>query len=263
MRTKLQLPEGTFHQLFEQLIARKGLKEILRAYGPAKRRPPQLKATELIKGLVFHVMQGGGKLAENMKRCTGKKISDSALSQRRQVMGVEVFEWLMEGALEVRAHPRKHPDAFYHDLRLIGVDGTRFSVSNSPQIVREMRKAESRRLKSAFAKVNACVMVELGLRNPIAAAVGLKNESEMELGREVLQSMPEDSLLIGDRLYGVGVPGEIRYNLKLRNRGNRRVGSLREPAMEPEILDRTDHNPFASIGVMASPSSCLAGKDQL
>ena len=35
-------------------------------------------------------MQGGGKLAQNMKRCTGKRISDSALSQRRKVLGMEV-----------------------------------------------------------------------------------------------------------------------------------------------------------------------------
>lgn len=205
MRTLPRLPQGTFNQLFEELVVRKGLKEILQAYGPAKRRPPKLKATELVKGLVFHVLQGAGKLSENMKRSTGKRVSDSALSQRRQVMGLEVFEWIMEGALEVRANARKHPEAFYHGLRLIGVDGTRFSVSNSPQIVKEMSKAVSRRMKAAFAKINVCVMVELGLRNPIAASIGLKNESEMELGREVLQSMPEESLLIGDRLYGVGV----------------------------------------------------------
>jgi len=34
-------------------------------------------------------------------------MSDSALSQRRHVMGVEVFEWIMEGALEVRAEEQQ------------------------------------------------------------------------------------------------------------------------------------------------------------
>ena len=205
MRTITRLPQGTFEQLFQKHVVSKGLKDVLRAYGPVKRCPPKLKATELIKGLVFHVLQGTGKLSENMKRATGKGISDSALSQRRQVMGVEVFQWIMEGALEVRADERQHPEAFYHGLRLMGIDGSRFTVDNSPQIVAEMSKAVSRRMKAAFAKINVCVMVELGLRNPIAAAIGLKNESEMELGRAVLQSMPEASLLIGDRLYGVGV----------------------------------------------------------
>lgn len=205
MQTRTKLPEGTFDQLFEDLIGNRGLKEVLKAYGPAKRRPPKLKAAELIKGLVFHVIHGAGNLAGNMKRITGKTISDSALSQRRKAMGIEVFEWIMEGALEVRGDRKKHPGAFYHGLRLLGVDGTRFSVRNSPQIVKEMSKAATRRLKAAFAKINVCVLVELGLRNPIAAAIGLKNESKMELGKEVMCAMPSDSLMLGDRLYGVGV----------------------------------------------------------
>jgi hypothetical protein len=41
------------------------------------------------------------------------------------------------------------------------------------------------------------------LHNPIAAAIGWNGQSEMELAVEVLGSLPADSLLLGDRYYGV------------------------------------------------------------
>jgi hypothetical protein len=49
------------------------------------------------------------------------------------------------------------------------------------------------------------VLVELGLHNPIAAAIGASEESEMVLSRQLLDRLPENSLLISDRYYGVPV----------------------------------------------------------
>lgn len=104
---------------------------------------------------------------------------------------------------------------------------TTLSVTNTPQVKKEMKKARSRRGKAAFAKVGAAVMVELGLHNPLAAALGSQGESEMELARRVLASQPPRSLLLSDRYYGVGqllagLPGHedrhflsrVRMNLK-------------------------------------------------
>jgi hypothetical protein len=67
-----------------------------------------------------------------------------------------------------------------------------------------MRKARSRRGRAAFPKVGVAVMVELGLHNPLAAALGAKGESEMELAKQVLAAQPAKSLLLNDRYYGVG-----------------------------------------------------------
>src|ERR1035441_2930218 len=135
----------------------------------------------------------------------------------------------MGAALKPKADPSRHPEAFYHKLRLCGVDGTLFSITNTPQVKKQMRKARSRRGRAAFPKVGAVVMVELGLHNPLAAALGAKGESEMELAKRVLSAQPEKSLMINDRYYGVaellvGLPasGErhalvrVRKNLKRR-----------------------------------------------
>jgi hypothetical protein len=156
----------------------------------------------LIEGLVFHVVAKAGTLAQHVKAMTGKSITDGALSQRRALLPAALFEQIMAAALKPKAQPAQHPAAFYHGLRLCGLDGSQFSVTNTPQVKKQMRKAKSRRGRAAFPKVGVAVMVELGLHNPLAAAIGTGGESEMVLARRVLSAQPEKSLLIKDRYYG-------------------------------------------------------------
>jgi len=73
---------------------------------------------------------------------------------------------------QTKADPARHPDAFYQGLRLCGVDGSSFSVTNTPQVKKQMRKARSRRGRAAFSQSGCRVMVELGLHNPLAARSG-------------------------------------------------------------------------------------------
>ncbi len=79
--------------------------------------------------------------------------------------------------LQPKAERARHPEAFYQDLRLCGVDGCLFSVTNTPQTKKQMRKARSRRGRAAFPKVGVAVLLELGLHNPLAAALGSQGES--------------------------------------------------------------------------------------
>ncbi len=64
---------------------------------------------------------------------------------------------MMKAALKSKGDPTQHPDAFYHGLRLCGVDGSLFSITNTPQVKRQMRKARSRRGRAAFPKVGVAV----------------------------------------------------------------------------------------------------------
>ncbi len=54
-----------------------------------------------------------------------------------------------------------------------------------------MSKAASRRMTAAFAKIEMCALVELGIHNPLAATVGLKGEGEWTLAKELLGSLPK------------------------------------------------------------------------
>jgi hypothetical protein len=204
MQSKTVVSAATFKALFEELISWTFIYSVLHRCGLRRRCPPVVTAVELIQSLVFHTIAQAGTLAQHVKQITGKTITDGALAQRRALLVPEVFELLMAAALKPKGNPAQHPDAFYHGLRLCGVDGSSFSVTNTPQVKKQMRKARSRRGKAAFPKVGAVVMVELGLHNPLAAALGAAGESEMVLAKRVLAAQPAKSLLLGDRYYGVG-----------------------------------------------------------
>jgi hypothetical protein len=203
MRNKSNVPAATLKALFGQLFTPQRIGALLRTHGVRRRRPPTVSAFELLGSLIFHVAAGPGKLSAHVKQLTGKVITDGALSQRRALLPVEVFEAMMQAALQPKADPKRHPEAFYRGLRLCGIDGTTFSVTNTPQVKKKMKKAPSRRGRAAFPKVGLAVMGELGLHNPLAAALGAEGEAEMVLAKRVLARQPERSLLISDRDYGV------------------------------------------------------------
>jgi hypothetical protein len=88
--------------------------------------------------------------------------------QRRQRLPWEIFRRIMDVVLVARAEVRKHPQAFYQGLRLVGLDGTCFGLQNVPRIVRAMGKATTRRFKEAFARVRVVLLV---WNNPRAKSV--------------------------------------------------------------------------------------------
>ena len=115
-----------------------------------------------------------------------------------------VFEAIVRTALRPLTTLAEHPLAFYRGWRLVAIDGSQTSVSNTPQLLRHLSKAASRRFQAAFAKVPLCWLVELGTHAPLAAVIGLAQESEWALAHRLLAQLPAGSLLLADRLYGVG-----------------------------------------------------------
>ena len=169
-------------------------------------RPPRITSAQLCAGLVYHHLQARGTLSEHLEALPGERLSDSAASQRRLKMPATVFERILEVALAPLAEPAAQPQAFYAGSRLVGIDGTQFSLQNPPAILGAMTKAASRRLGAAFAKLGVAVLVELGTHAPLAAAIAEPGElpSEAELAAEVLCRLPAECLLLADRLYGSG-----------------------------------------------------------
>ncbi len=224
MRNKTTVPAATFKTLFGQLFSYQFIYALLRACGVRRRRPPVVSAAEVICGLVFHVVAGAGTLAQHVKQMTGKDITDGALAQRRALLPLDIFAGMMSAALKPKADPTRHPEAFYQGLRLCGIDGSTFSVTNTPQIKKRMKKARSRRGRAAFPKVGVAVLVELGVHNPLAAVLGAEGESEMVLAKRLLPA-PEQSLLISDRYYGVpallvDLPAERQRHFLVRVKTN-------------------------------------------
>lgn len=162
----------------------------------------KVSAAQIIAGLVAHVMQFQGCLAFHMKQFFGVDVSASALSQRRAAMGSEPFRAILRGTLRPLALAAEHTGCFFKGLRLTGIDGTQWSLSNTPRINAATTKTRTRRGPAAFAKMSLVALVELGTHAPLAAAFAAGALRELAWSVVLLAQLPPGSLLLLDRLYG-------------------------------------------------------------
>ncbi len=193
---------STFSEVFDSMIQATALQALCKAHAPVPRTLPKLMTSQVVTGLIYHQLQASGTLAQNAFGLHQIGMSDSAFSQRRQGLPQELFDEIAAAALGPLADPLKHPDAFYKGLRLVGLDGTQCSVSNTPRLLAALPKAASRRLKAAFAKLQIVTLIELGLHNPLAAAVAGSGTGETTLAQKIWKHVPDGSLLIVDRGFG-------------------------------------------------------------
>jgi hypothetical protein len=187
-----------FLTAWEQMVGARGIPAIPRRRG----RKPRVPLADLLAALTFHVMQGAGTLAEHFSDLFDDSLADSSWADRRARVPWEIFAEVMRRVLRPKATLRQR-DAFWRGWRVIAIDGTQFSLTNTPQITTTVKKAQTRRGRAAFAKMTAAVLLEVGLHNPLAAAIGRHGESEWALAQRLLAQLPKRALLLGDRLYGV------------------------------------------------------------
>ncbi len=187
-----------FLTAWEQLVGARGIPAI----PPRRGRKPRVPRRDLLPALTFHVMQGTGTLAEHSADLFADALADSSWADRRARLPWDLFADLMRRVLRPQA-TRRHREAFWRGWRLVALDGTTFSLTNTPQITATVEKARTRRGRAAFAKLTTAVLLEVGLHNPLAAAIGRQGESEWALAQRLLAQLPKRALLLGDRLYGV------------------------------------------------------------
>jgi hypothetical protein len=177
-----------------------GLKQ--RRHG-AGRPAHVLSRSQLLVGLLFHyTVTWSGSFAEHLFCLFGIPMAESSLSERRQVLPFAVFAELLQRLLRPIAQPTAAAD--YRGLRLVAVDGVSFSLPNTPHVKRTCRKGGNQHGKVPFAKLPCAVLVELVMHNPLAACLGRQGESEWQLAQGLLAHLPENCLLLADRLYGCG-----------------------------------------------------------
>jgi len=192
-----------FVPAFLQLFKHTGLPGVLKRRGC----PARVSLGNLLSALVFHLMHTAGTLGEHFAMLHEDALCDSACSDRRTRLPWQVFADLMRRALRPLASHKRHPDAFWRGWRLVALDGTQFSLTNTPQLKEAIKrgvikKNKSRRGRAAFAKIGAGVLLELGPHNPLAAVIGHRGQTEWEMARSLLAQLPKASLLLADRLHG-------------------------------------------------------------
>lgn len=118
-----------------------------------------------------------------------------------------------------------------------------------------MAKARSRRGRAAFAKVGVAVLVELGVHNPPAAALGANGESERVLAQRLVSAQPEKGLVISDRYYGlpallVELPAQAERHFLVRVKTNLRRRMLASPGVPGSAWSLISGRPHAATSLV-------------
>ena len=125
---------------------------------PVRRgRKPRVPVRDLLPALTYHVLGGAGTLSEHFSQLFDAPLADSSWADRRARLPWQIFTDLMQRVLRPQA-TRRQPDAFWRGWRVLALDGTQFSLTNTPQIVGTLPKARTRRGRAAFAKITTGVL---------------------------------------------------------------------------------------------------------
>jgi len=127
-----------------------------------------------------------------------KTPSRSNLCEARQRLGVEPVQRIFDLVVKPLATPQTL-GAFYHDLRLMGIDGTVLDVPDTPANQAHFGRSSGGRGDSAFPQVRKVSLVELGTHIEVAMAVGGYHDSEQKLVEQLWDHLPADALLLEDR----------------------------------------------------------------
>jgi hypothetical protein len=167
-------------------------------------RPAILSPSEIVVALTWHVLQGCGVFSYNVTQLYAKPVSDAALSERRTLLGIKPWTDALARFLIHTTDGDSLPGAFYMGLRLVGIDGTTFNVSNTPTVKATTEKIKSRKGESAFFRLSAVALAALASHRPLAVKIGSSGESEGALAQQLICALAGDDLLIADRYYGNG-----------------------------------------------------------
>jgi hypothetical protein len=164
--------------------------------------------------LVVHALSPSGSLGHHVRTMSRVSISDAAAHERRQGLTWEWFKALFALLLKPLAERKHHPESFYRGMRLLGVDGTSWSLRHTASVIRAagpLHRSGAKRKPAGFFKWGAAVLVELGVHQPLDVACATlekkkKQEGEMTIARRVVGGIPteEEILLLADRYYGRG-----------------------------------------------------------
>jgi Transposase DDE domain/Insertion element 4 transposase N-terminal len=146
--------------------------------------------------------------------------SESALCQARRQLGYKPVWYVRTRLVRWLADPAKDPTAFYRGRRLVGVDGTTFSVADTKANERTFGRAGNQHKPSGYPLVRVVALCELGTHALVRWVARRYRRGERTLLARLVRHVPAKSLLLGDRnchSYGLFEQADRRrFDLLLR-----------------------------------------------
>lgn len=186
------------------------VRKIVKDCGLQRRRDSKTTFAQLVRAMSNQALCGAESLGYHLRLMTGINISDAAAIAQRACLNWTFYEQLFARILRPLAKPHTQPESFYKGMRLLAIDGVRWSLRNTASVrqLKRQKHTNQKGASAAFLKWNSAVLLELGTHQPLAVACstqGLEHEEgELPIARRTLAALPhsEPSLLLADRLYG-------------------------------------------------------------
>ncbi|MEM0964993.1 MAG: hypothetical protein AAGJ81_02415 [Verrucomicrobiota bacterium] len=172
-------------------------------------RPAGVSLGTLLFSTIRQKIFNRGGMTEHVEKTCSKNLEGSTISRRLAKIPKNQLEAVSESLLGPIGERSTNPQGYYHDYRMVGIDGTCFTLINTDAILEKVPKSKSRNRMGeepgevAFPQIYASSLVELGPHNPVALSVGVEGESEMELSMGLISKLTGSDMLFADRRYGV------------------------------------------------------------
>jgi hypothetical protein len=197
----LTLSDHQYLRAFRQLFPARLLKRAVAASGrPTRTRKLPL---HLLLGMLitwfFKPEHGLPAFARWLLRSHRHSPSEPALYQARGRLGWTPLLWLRQRVLRPLAQPELDPDAFYRGWRLLALDGSTFTVADTPANERSFGRARNQHRAGGYPLARIVALCEVGTHALIDWVARSYRRSEVELARRLLGRVPRGSLLLADR----------------------------------------------------------------
>ncbi len=122
----------------------------------------------------------------------------NSLCDARRRLGADPVRLLHQRIVRPLATPQT-PGAFYHQWRLMAIDGTLLDAPDSDANAAHFKRSDGGRGPGAFPQVRKLSLVELGAHVETALVIGGWQDAEQTLAPKLYDRIPADALLLADR----------------------------------------------------------------
>lgn len=125
--------------------------------------------------------------------------TEAALYRARARLGWAPLRWLRRHVLRPLAELARDPDAFYHGRRLLALDGTTFTLADTPANERTFHRPRNQHRAGGYPQARVVALCEVGTHALIGWVARGCHRSEVELARRLWRRVPPGALLLADR----------------------------------------------------------------
>ncbi len=154
-------------------------------------------------------------------------MSDSGLSGRRQVLGSQCLQALMQARCQLLATPQSMPNAFFGRYRLMAIDGTLFHVPDTAANTAAFGRSCNQYGPGAYPQVKCVLLAECGSHAVVGLQMDRYDVSEVHGAYRLLCQIGADMLLLVDAGLISGA-----FIEQVRARGAHVLGALEAGAWE-------------------------------